>query len=337
MTRFPAEWEPQAFVQLTWPHKDTDWSDDLDDAYSCFIEIAEAITRFQNLLVVCSDAAIVSSQLAHLDAGKIRIVKSATNDTWARDHGGITVFEEDQPVIYDFQFNGWGKKFPAEKDNAITKRLFDEGVFAHADYRDLNDFVFEGGGIESNGNGILLTTSECLLSKNRNEQFSKQEIETRLLDWFGAKKVLWLDSGYLAGDDTDSHIDTLARFVSENTILYVSPPAEEDEHYEALKKMEEELVHFRNLDGEPFELISLPFPPSVFDEMGDRLPATYANFLFVNQAVLVPVYNLATDAEAIAIFAKTFPEKEIIAIDCSVLIKQHGSLHCVTMQYPKGV
>ena len=334
---FPAEWESQEFVQLTWPHANTDWSDYLDEAYTCFIAIAEAITQFQNLLVVCDNISVCKEQLSHLDQTKISYIELESDDTWARDHGGITVFKDDNPVIYDFQFNGWGKKFSSEKDNQITGKLYNAGIFKNAGYLNLNDFVFEGGGIESNGNGILLTTSKCLLSNNRNEQFSKHEIETKLQEWFGAKKVLWLNSGYLAGDDTDSHIDTLARFANENTIIYISPPTEDDEHYDALKEMETQLKTFTDMSGEAFNLVSLPFPTAVYDELGNRLPATYANFLFINNAILVPVYNLATDNKALEIFAKTFPDREIIGIDCSVLIKQHGSLHCVTMQYPKGV
>ncbi len=337
MTRFPGEWEPQEFIQLTWPHSNTDWRDYLESAYACFIKIAEAISRFQKLLIVCKDSSICMKQLSHLDQSKILFFELDSNDTWARDHGGITVFKDNNPVIYDFQFNGWGQKFPATKDNIITKQLYNKKAFRNSTYMDFNDFVFEGGGIESNGNGILLTTSECLLSKNRNEKLSRQKIELKLLNWFGASKVLWLDSGYLAGDDTDSHIDTLARFANKNTILYVSPPEKGDEHYESLIKMESQLKAFTNLDGVPFNLIPLPFPPAVYNEEGERLPATYANFLFINNAVLVPIYNLVTDSEAISTFERTFPDKEIIGIDCSILIKQHGSLHCVTMQYPKGI
>lgn len=334
MIRFPAEWEPQEFIQLTWPHESTDWSSNLNEAISCFTKIAEAITRFQKLLIVCSDSSSCKRYLAHLNQNNIQYIEVESNDTWARDHGGITVFKDGKPTIYDFQFNGWGNKFPADKDNRITRSLYHRGVFKNSRYQDMNDFVFEGGAIESNGNGLLMTTIECLLSKNRNEQFSKEQIEQKLLSWFGAEKVLWLDYGFLAGDDTDSHIDTLARFIDEKTILYVSPPDENDVHFEALKNMEDQLRSFSDLENNPFNLIPLPFAPAVFDENDERLPATYANFLFVNDAVLVPVYNLDTDKAALEVFTETFPNKEIVGIDCSVLIKQHGSLHCVTMQYP---
>ncbi len=337
MIRFPAEWEPQAFVQLTWPHENTDWCEDLDEAYTCFIALASAITRFQNLVVVCAEEALLQKQLAHVPQERIQYVELPSNDTWARDHGGLTVFADGKPLVYDFQFNGWGQKFEAGLDNALTAALLAKGLFPGAQYQNQNDFVLEGGALEFNGAGILLTTTTCLLSKNRNEQFTQDQIEARLKQWFGLQKVLWLQSGYLAGDDTDSHIDTLARFVDENTIMYVAPPAETDEHYEALVQMEQELQSFTNLKGEAFTLVSLPFPPAVYDADGERLPATYANFLLMPQAVLVPVYGLETDAQALEVFARQFPNKEVLGIDCSVLIRQHGSLHCVTMQYPEGV
>lgn len=202
------------------------------------------------------------------------------------------------------------------------------------DYVDLNDFVFEGGSIESNGAGVLLTTEECLLTPTRNPQFSKSEIETYLKEKFGAHTVLWLAHGFLAGDDTDSHIDTLARFVDEHTIAYVQCCDENDLHYAELQAMEHELQAFRQPNGKPYNLIALPMTPPIFDEEGERLPATYANFLIINGAVLVPVYNCATDNEALQILQTAFPTREIVPVDCSVLITQHGSLHCVTMQFP---
>jgi agmatine/peptidylarginine deiminase len=195
--------------------------------------------------------------------------------------------------------------------------------------------VFEGGSIESNGAGVLLTTEECLLSKERNPQFSKQEIENYLKEKFGAHTVLWLSHGFLAGDDTDSHIDTLARFVDDHTIAYVQCNDENDLHYTELQAMERELQDFRMPNGKPYRLLALPMTPPIFDEDGERLPATYANFLIINTAVLVPVYNCATDAEALRILQQAFPTREIVPIDCSVLITQHGSLHCVTMQFPE--
>lgn len=328
----PSEWTKQSFVQLTWPHANTDWNYMLDEVNNCFKNIALAIIKHQNLLLVCSNTAYVEAVLGNVDYSRITFAEIPSNDTWARDHGGISVFENGQRVIYDFTFNGWGKKFEAELDNQITHKLSDLGVFGKSKYRNMKHFVLEGGSIESDGKGTLLTTSTCLLSENRNDA-TQDKIEQSLKEFFGTTTVLWLHHGYLAGDDTDSHIDTLARLCPNNTITYVQCEDEKDEHYEELQKMEVELQAFKNADGEPFKLVTLPMADAVYYE-GDRLPATYANFLIINNAVLMPTYNSPKDQIAINQLKIVFPEREVVGIDCSALIKQHGSLHCVTMQYP---
>jgi agmatine/peptidylarginine deiminase len=262
------------------------------------------------------------------------LVELPSNDTWARDHGGITIFENGKPIVLDFQFNGWGLKFASDKDNLITERLHNTGHL-FGELRNCRNFVFEGGSIESDGEGTLLTTSECLLSPNRNATMSRADIEKYLLDILGARQLLWLDHGYLAGDDTDSHIDTLARLCPNNTILYVKCDDESDEHYEALRLMEEQLKTFRTLSGEPYRLIALPMArPAYENAQLERIPATYANYLVINGAVLVPTYDTDLDAIALDQVQLAFPEHEIVGVDCQALIRQHGSLHCVTMQYP---
>jgi len=330
--RLLPEWAKQQFVQLTWPHEGTDWADMLEEVQACFADIARNIVRFESLLIVCSDKTLVREQIGKADFSHIKLVELPSNDTWARDHGGITVLEDDKPVIYDFTFNGWGLKFSAELDNRITRKLWDKGIFGKTiGYKDCLDFVLEGGSIESDGEGTLLTTTECLLSDNRNN-LSKEAIELRLKEYFGLKKILWLHNGYLAGDDTDSHVDTLARLCSADTIAYVKCDDETDEHFRALKQMETELQHFSTPEGKPYQLIPLPMADAVYDN-GDRLPATYANFLIINGAVIVPTYDSPKDSRALSQLQKAFPEREIIGINCIPLIKQHGSLHCVTMQY----
>lgn len=330
--QLPPEWAPQQFVQLTWPHEQTDWVDMLDEVNQCFVEIARHIIQHQNLVIVCRDAAQIKTLLKEFDFNRITLVELPTNDTWARDHGGITVLENGKKVIYDFAFNGWGKKFEAELDNQITKALYDKQLFdSNVTYRNCLDFVLEGGSIESDGEGTLLTTSTCLLSDNRND-LSREAVEKKLKEYFGLQRVLWLNHGYLAGDDTDSHIDTLARFCDVNTIAYVNCEDERDEHYTELKKMEEELMQFRTVSGAPYRLIPLPMADAVY-EAGERLPATYANFLILNGAVLVPTYQSPKDEIALKQLEIAFPDRKIIGINCLPLIKQHGSLHCVTMQY----
>lgn len=330
--QLPPEWAPQQLVQLTWPHEQTDWVDMLDEVNQCFVDIARNIVQHEKLLVVCKDSKRIKTLLKGTDFSKITFVELPTNDTWARDHGGITVLEDGKKAIYDFAFNGWGKKFEANLDNQITKALHEKQVFGRdVIYRNCLDFVLEGGSIESDGEGTLLTTSTCLLSDNRND-LSKEVIETRLKNYFGLHRVLWLNHGYLAGDDTDSHIDTLARFCDVSTIAYVKCEDETDEHYIELKKMEEELMQFRTVSGNFYRLIPLPMADTVYDDE-IRLPATYANFLIINDAVLVPTYQSPKDEIALKQLGQAFPDRKIIGINCLPLIKQHGSLHCVTMQY----
>lgn len=339
---FPPEWYPQSAIQLTWPHEGTDWNYMLEEITACFVSIARIILQYQKLIIVCSDVQSVKRQLGINDDSELQanliLVEIPTNDTWARDHSGISVFDSvaNEKYILDFTFNGWGLKFPANYDNQITRDLFAKEIF-QPDVRYVNrkDFVFEGGGIESDGKGTVLTTSECLLSPNRNSFLSQEEIEKVLLSTFGADRVLWLDYGYLAGDDTDSHIDTLARFCDEHTIAYVKCEDKDDEHYKSLSDMEKQLQGFTDYKGNPYRLVPLPMADEVVED-GERLPATYANFLIMNKIVLLPFYNSEKDKLAQQQLEKAFPAHKIIGVDCLPIIKQHGSLHCVTMQYPEG-
>ncbi|NDV82603.1 agmatine deiminase family protein [Bacteroides sp. 51] len=333
----PAEWHPQSGVQLTWPHAGTDWAYILPDVEACFLQIAREIAARELLLIVTPEPEEVSKFItAEVNMKNVRFLECETNDTWARDHGAITRIDEDSLTLLDFMFNGWGLKFTADKDNLITRQAVEAHVL-NGRYENQLGFVLEGGSFESDGMGTLLTTSECLLSPNRNGAMNKAEIEEFLKATFHLQQVLWLDHGYLAGDDTDSHIDTLARFCSPDTIAYVKCDDKKDEHYEALKKMEEQLQSFRTLSGEPYRLLALPMADKIVVD-GERLPATYANFLIINGAILYPTYNQpVNDQKAKDILQEAFPDDEIIGIDCQSLIRQHGSLHCVTMQYPRDV
>ena len=334
----PAEWAEQSGVQLTWPHAGTDWAPMLDEVSACFIQIAKQITRHQLLLVVTPEPqkVMMELQVNKVLMRNVRFMRCQTNDTWARDHGAITLSDPQGPQLLDFCFNGWGNKFPAEKDNAVTRQAVDYG-FLKGKYINHLDFVLEGGSIESDGQGTLLTTSACLLNPNRNLSLIKVDIEEYLKAALHISRILWLDYGYLSGDDTDSHIDTLARFCAPDTIAYVKCDDPTDEHFDELTKMEAQLKTFVTPTGEPYRLLPLPMADKiVFD--GERLPATYANFLILNQQVLYPIYNQpVNDEKAKEVLQTAFPDKEIVGIDCRALIKQHGSLHCVTMQYPKGV
>lgn len=336
-TYLPAEWEPQSGIQLTWPHADTDWAYMLDEVEACFIQLAKEIAKRQLLIIATPHPEEVQSLLAgQVNMDQVRFFRCESNDTWARDHGAITLLSNQEPVLLDFKFNGWGLKFASDKDNLITRQLLEGGALKGRYENHLN-FVLEGGSIESDGNGTLLTTSECLLSLNRNGEMDQAAIENYLKDTFHLKQVLWLDHGYLAGDDTDSHIDTLARLCPNDTIVYVQCTDAQDEHYTALHQMEEQLKSFRTLQGKPYRLLALPMADCIMAD-GERLPATYANFLIMNQAVLYPTYHQPEhDAKAKEVLQQAFPGYEIVGVDCRALIKQHGSLHCVTMQYPAGV
>ncbi len=333
----PPEWYPQSGIQLTWPHEETDWAYMLDEVRECFINIANEITKLEKLLIVAPEPEDVKKQLeGKINIDNVIFMQSETNDTWARDHGAITMMDGNSPALLDFTFNGWGLKFASDQDNLITRRGIKQSLLKGR-YENHLGFVLEGGSIESDGIGTVLTTSECLLSPNRNGQKNQVEIEEYLRSVLHLERVLWLDYGYLAGDDTDSHIDTLARFCSSKVIAYVKCTDESDVHYEALSKMEEQLKTFKTIAGKPYQLLALPMADKIVVD-GERLPATYANFLILNGAVLCPTYaQPENDQKAIEVLKEAFPDREIIGVDCRALIKQHGSLHCVTMQYPIGV
>lgn len=339
MVILPAEWEEQAFVQLTWPNEDTDWAPYLDEVLSCYNKIADEIRKRESLY----------------------IYKGKENDTWARDHAFITTREvldskpTNQPQkqttqsqklkaknslrLNDFCFNGWGLKFAANEDNQINRRSLPSlplDTIEKFEYVDNLDVVLEGGSIESDGRGTILTTADCLLAPNRNNYKTKEEAEAMLRKRLGAERILWLENVGLAGDDTDSHIDTLARFCPNDTILYIYEDTDQSRQSWGLKSMKRQLEAFRTAEGRPYRLLPLPLPHPVEYE-GEILPATYANFLVINGAVLVPTYGQADrDEEALSIIRQTFPDREIVGIDCQVLVRQHGSLHCITMQYPKS-
>ncbi len=333
---FPPEWHKQNAVQLTWPHKETDWADIWEEVMICYRKIAFEISKRQKLIIAAQNIDEVKENIQHCNLANISIYECAVNDTWARDHGGITILENGKPVVLDFQFNGWGKKFAAENDTQITKKLFDKGAFPkHWAIKDLNHLVMEGGSLEVDGRGVLMTTTQCLLEENRNPLLNQEAIEIILKELLHVEKVLWIKHGYLAGDDTDSHIDTLARFCDPHTIAYVKCDDQNDEHYEALKKMEDELKACTDINGHPYKLVALPMADAAHDSEGMRIPATYANFLIMNDAILFPIYNSSKDDEAVKIIQSVFPNKEIIAVDSVCLIQQHGSIHCITMQYPE--
>lgn len=335
----PAEWEPQSGIQLTWPHSGTDWEPMLDEISQCYARIVREIIRFEPVMIVTPSADIVRPYIEDLDQDRIHFCEvPGTNDTWARDHGGIGVMFKGEPAVFNFTFNGWGMKYPANYDNQIVFEMEKDGAFTPDIEVRYFSLVLEGGSIESDGCGTVLTTARCLFSKNRNERLSKATFMAAIEALLGADRLLILKHGYLEGDDTDGHVDTLARFCDPETIAYVQCTDPDDSHFDELLAMERELLALRTAEGKPYRLISLPMAEPVFDEDGYQLPATYANFLILNGAVLVPAYgNDELDEQAREVLQTAFPDREIISVDCLPLIQQGGAIHCATMQYPAGV
>lgn len=337
----PAEWAPVGAVMLAWPHGHGDWAPYLAEAQACYQGVAAAIARHAPLLVLADDADAVRAQLRAAgvaDARATVVGDVPYDDTWIRDFGPITVSRAGKPVLLDFGFNGWGLKFAAADDNQATRRLHAAGRFGRAGLETVG-LILEGGSIESDGRGTILTTEACLLSENRNPHLDRAAIEAALARNLGASRVLWLANGHLAGDDTDAHIDTIARLCPDDTILYVRCDDPADEHFASFGRMEAELRALRTAAGTPFRLVPLPWAAPRFCPLdGHRIPATYANILLVNGAVLVPTYREpARDAAALRAVAEACPGLAVSGVDCSALIWQHGSLHCATMQIPAGV
>ena len=343
----PPEWYPQSGIQLTWPHTNTDWAPYLDDITRTFIEMTRIIAAREKVLIVTPHVNEVKDSLKQ-ELGEdlcknLVFYEIDTNDTWARDHGAITLVSTGKAKgfnihnhLLDFKFNGWGEKFAYEKDNAINLQLYYAGAF-NAALENHTDFTLEGGSIESDGKGNVFTTTSCLMAPHRNQPLQQNDIENRLKIIFHASRVVWLNHGQLIGDDTDGHIDTIVRLAPNDTILYMGAGKEDDEQHDDFVALESELQELRTLDGNSYRLLRLPMPDAIYDGE-DRLPATYANFVILNGAVIVPTYNQPeNDAEALRQVQKAFPGYEIIGLDARTVIRQHGSLHCLTMQYPKDI
>ena len=362
--RLPAEWEPQDFVLLTWPNETTDWAPYLEEILQTVAEMVRAIARHEEVMLLSMSKTDVPDELREMP--NVYVAELPNNDTWARDFGPIVLKstqpadsaaegessaddeEEEKDYLWlDFRFNGWGEKFQAAWDNMIPYKLWAlYGFFEDADYEDHQDFVLEGGSIETDGRGTLFTTSQCLLAPHRNQPLTKEQIEEQLKRRLRVGRVVWLDYGNLVGDDTDGHIDTIVRCAPDDTLVYVGCDDATDEQYADFHALEEQLKALRTADGKPYRLLRLPMPGGIYEVEGDcvavqevqgeRLPATYANFLVINGAVLVPTYDQSEkDAEALRVVQQAFPDREMIPIDARTIIRQHGSVHCLTMQVPR--
>ncbi|MDG2524335.1 agmatine deiminase family protein [Stenotrophomonas sp. HITSZ_GD] len=337
--RFPAEWESQSAVLIAWPHAETDWAQRLGEVEETYIALVAAITRFERAVICVADEdlqtyAEARLRSARIDMGKVRFVLAEYDDTWLRDSGPITLRRGEGGFrLLDFRFTGWGGKFEASRDDQLVGVLHAAGLFGDSEVRSI-DFALEGGAIDTDGAGTLLTTWQCL--HERHPERTRESLSTDLAAWLAQERVLWLDHGYLEGDDTDAHVDTLARFAGPDAIVFQSCDDPNDSHYAELQAMGAEIAALRQANGQPYRLFPLPWAEPILDE-GRRLAASYANFLIVNGAVLMPAYGDAADARAQAVLAEAFPGREIVPVPCRALIWQNGSLHCITMQLPAGL
>lgn len=331
--RYFAEWELDGPILMALPHGTTDWSYILEEAFQQYRLLIDAFVRHgERIFLLCPDCKQAGESLKGCDLQNVNFIEVPTNDTWTRDYGPIFVDRHDRIRAIDFGFNGWGLKFAADKDNLVNLSLRENGLLPVGMYRNRREFILEGGSIETDGRGTLLTTSRCLLSENRNGGGTKAEIGRMLTEELGVDHILWLDYGALEGDDTDSHIDTLCRLAPENIILFTGCHDMEDSNFEGLLHMRAQLSMFRNSVGDPYNLVELPQPDPIYDDDGCRLPATYANYLVTPRALYMPVYGQPRNDElACRIIRIAFPDHEIVPVNCLTLIKQHGSLHCSTI------
>ncbi|EAI5560712.1 agmatine deiminase family protein [Campylobacter lari] len=315
MRKSIAEWQKQELLLLSLPHENSDWKPYLEEILQSYEEFVKAVANFQKVLLIAPSEKDFQ-RFKHIK--NVDFFKCDTNDTWIRDFGAIDVCEDDKLIGLDFTFNAWGDKFQSTLDNAVNSKLFAQKLPGKLEKI---DFILEGGSIDFNGQGIMLTTSACLLNENRNSHLNKEQIEAKLKEIFGLNQIIWLNHGYIKGDDTDHHIDTLARFINEETIAYCVCKDENDEHYAPLKAMEEELKKTR------FDLLELPLPKPLYFE-DKRLGATYANFVFVNGGLIVPTYNDENDALVLENLQKTCKDRKVVGVDARVFLRQNGSLHC---------
>jgi agmatine deiminase len=332
--RMPAEWEPHAATWLSWPRREgISFPDSFDRVLPALRAMVEALLSSEPVNInVCNGAheAEARRALEGIDHSNLTFHLIPTNEPWCRDHGPVFVTREKEPriAVVDWDYNAWGGKYPpCDLDEVVPTRVAEKLKLPVFYPR----MVLEGGSIDVNGAGALLTSESCLLNKNRNPHLGREEIEQRLRNYLGVREILWLGDG-IEGDDTDGHIDDLTRFVAERAVVTVIEENRDDQNYEPLQ---ENLARLKetNVDGAPLEIHTLPMPAKVERE-GMRLPASYANFYITNQCVLLPIFDDPSDKKAISVLERLFPKRRIVAIDCRELIWGLGAFHCLTQQQP---
>ena len=334
---FPAEWHQHKATWLSWPHKEESWPGKIVTVYPKYCEFIKALTEGEIVRINVKDEQMTAFakqqlQLVDVDLHKVEFFEFETNDAWCRDHGPAFLInnETKQKVIVDWGYNAWGGKYPPfDLDDVIPTKIakhygipvFHPGI------------VMEGGSVDFNGKGTVLTTTACLLNKNRNPHLNQQQIEDYLHNYYGTEQVLWLGDG-IVGDDTDGHIDDITRFVTEDTVVTVVEENKSDENYSILQENLQQLKTMRLLNGKQLDIIELPMPDAVIHE-DQRLPASYANFYIGNAAVVVPTYRCKNDDKALEILQGCFPERKVIGIDSTDIIWGLGSFHCLSQQEPE--
>jgi agmatine deiminase len=333
---FPAEWAKHTATWLSWPHKEESWPGKIETIYKPYCEFIKIVAEGELVRINVADAdmeAFAKSELEKVgaDLGKIEFYHFASNDAWCRDHGPAFLINTatKQKAIVDWGYNAWGGKYPPfDLDDVIPTKIAEH--FGLPVYHP--GIVMEGGSVDFNGAGTILTTTACLLNENRNPHLNQEQIEAYLKSYYGADQILWLGDG-IVGDDTDGHIDDITRFVSEDTVVTVIEENEADENYHLLQENLGTLKTFRLPDGRPLNIVELPMPsPVVYD--GQRLPASYANFYIANSAVIVPTYRDKNDEKALRILQDCFPDRKVVGIDSTDIIWGLGSFHCLSQQEP---
>ncbi|WP_257670313.1 agmatine deiminase family protein [Parapedobacter tibetensis] len=335
---FPAEWHPHAATWLSWPHKEASWPGKLHTIYEPYSRFIKEVSLGEQVCINVTDEAmeeLASNYLinAEVDLTTITFFLHPTDDSWCRDHGPAFLINPEadiKKVIIDWGYNAWGNKYPPYEQDDIIPTLVGKALDIPVYYPGI---VMEGGSVDFNGKGTILTTRACLLNKNRNPHLNQHQIEEYLYQYYGVSQILWLDEG-IVGDDTDGHIDDITRFVNADTIVTVVEENRADENYPILQKNLQSLKNMRLMDGKQFNIVELPMPAPVMYE-GQQLPASYANFYISNAAVVVPTYRDPNDQKALDILATCFPDRKVVGIDSIDIIWGLGSWHCLSQQEPE--
>lgn len=334
---FPAEFAPHTATWLSWPHKEASWPGKIDAIYPYYSEFVKELALSEKVRINVVDEAMQAFATQHLqqakvDMGQVEFFLHPTNDAWCRDHGPAFLINpnaEHKKVVVDWGYNAWGGKYPPFDLDDVIPTLIAKRYNLPVYYPGI---VMEGGSVEFNGKGSLLTSTACLLNPNRNPHLNQDQIENYLRRYYGVEQILWVDEG-IVGDDTDGHIDDTIRFVNEDTVLTVVETSKQDENYELLQHNLRQLKQMRLLNGKQLNIVELPMPAAVEFE-DQRLPASYANFYIANKSVIVPTYRCAADDIALQIIQQCFPDRKVVGIDSTEIIWGLGSFHCLSQQEP---